>query len=139
MKIYNCLFCNKECLFDGRKTNKYCAGTTCQVSFQNLERVERWLATGIIGNKTSQTPQWLRKYILSKQDGKCAECGIAEWNNKPIVFELEHKDGNSENNAELNLSLLCPNCHSQTPTYKGANRGNGRHSRRERYKASKSF
>ena len=34
--------------------------------------------------------------------------------------------GNFENNSETNLTLLCPNCHSLTPTYKGANKGNGR-------------
>ena len=66
-------------------------------------------------------------------------CGITEWNNKKIVLELEHKDGNSENNDLVNLELLCPNCHSQTPTYKAKNKGKGRHSRRERYKDGKSY
>lgn len=48
-------------------------------------------------------------------------------------------DGNSENNNENNLTLLCPNWYSLTKTYKGANRGNGRHYRRERYKNGQSF
>jgi predicted HNH restriction endonuclease len=47
---------------------------------------------------------------------------------------LEHIDGNAYNNSESNLSLLCPNCHSQTPTYKAKNKGNGRVERRERAK-----
>jgi 5-methylcytosine-specific restriction endonuclease McrA len=138
MKVYNCLFCNTECKHDNRKVNKYC-DTTCQVGYQNKQRIDKWLATGQIGNNTSQTPQWLRKYILARQNNKCNKCGIIDWNKEPIVFELEHKDGNSGNDKEDNLELLCPNCHSQTPTYKGANRGNGRHSRRERYKEGKSF
>lgn len=33
---------------------------------------------------------------------------------------------NSENNSEDNLRLICPNCHSLTSTYRGANRGQGR-------------
>ena len=49
-------------------------------------------------------------------------------------LELEHIDGNAYNNSESNLSLLCPNCHSQTPTYKAKNKGNGRVERRERAK-----
>ena len=41
------------------------------------------------------------------------------------------------NNKEENLTLLCPNCHSLTPTAKGANKGNGRYYRRLRYKKEK--
>jgi 5-methylcytosine-specific restriction endonuclease McrA len=69
----------------------------------------------------------------------CESCKNTEWLGEPIPLELEHKDGNSENHARENLELLCPNCHSLTPTYKGRNRGNGRHSRRTRYKEGKSF
>jgi 5-methylcytosine-specific restriction endonuclease McrA len=55
------------------------------------------------------------------------------------ALELEHKDGNSDNNIEDNLELLCPNCHSQSPTYKAKNVGNGRHYRRQLYAKGKSF
>ena len=43
-----------------------------------------------------------------------------------IPLEVEHIDGNFQNNNEDNLILLCPNCHSLTSTYKGANKGHGR-------------
>lgn len=33
------------------------------------------------------------------------------------------------NNKLENVRLLCPNCHSQTTTFKGKNRGNGRNFR----------
>ena len=56
---------------------------------------------------------------------KCFECGIKDWNNKPIVLELEHIDGNNRNNMPENLKLLCPNCHSQTDTFRGRNINNG--------------
>ena len=46
-----------------------------------------------------------------------------------IPLEIEHIDGNYLNNIESNLLLLCPNCHSLTSTYKGANKGNGRKDR----------
>ncbi len=32
-----------------------------------------------------------------------------------------------------NLTLLCPNCHSLTKTYKGANKGGGRTYRKKYY------
>jgi 5-methylcytosine-specific restriction endonuclease McrA len=34
------------------------------------------------------------------------------------------------NHNEKNLNLLCPNCHSLTPTYGSLNKGNGRLKRR---------
>jgi hypothetical protein len=137
MVIYNCLFCNSEGLRPSWSPKKYCS-LKCQNAYQNKQRIDEWKRTQKIESKNTQIPPWLKRYILEKQDGKCL-CGISEWNGKPLVLELEHKDGNSDNNTEENLCCLCPNCHSQTASYKGANRGKGRHARRERYKMGKSF
>lgn len=49
----------------------------------------------------------------------CEECGITEWNNKPITLQIHHKDGDITNNELTNLGVLCPNCHSQTDNYAG--------------------
>jgi hypothetical protein len=49
---------------------------------------------------------------------KCYCCNNTLWNNKPISLELEHLDGNHYNNNLNNLTLLCPNCHAQTTTYR---------------------
>jgi len=47
-------------------------------------------------------------------------------------------DGDSDNNAEENLQLLCPNCHAFTDNYKGANKGkNGERQRWRRNRYSK--
>ena len=65
--------------------------------------------------------KYVRMYHLI--DEKCFDCGLRQvWNNKPITLELEHVDGNSHNNDLSNLKWLCPNCHSQTPTFRGRNR-----------------
>jgi len=55
-------------------------------------------------------------------DKKCYVCSRVTWRGKPIPLELEHVDGNSRNNLLENLTLLCPNCHAQTDTYRGKNR-----------------
>jgi len=43
----------------------------------------------------------------------------------------KEKHGNYQNNKEENLILSCPNCHSLTSTYKGANKNFGREDRRK--------
>jgi len=53
---------------------------------------------------------------------KCCECGnTGEWNNKKLSLQLDHKNGVSNDNRLENLRFLCPNCHSQTPTFAGKN------------------
>jgi Zn finger protein HypA/HybF involved in hydrogenase expression len=49
---------------------------------------------------------------------RCESCGLTEWLDEPIPLELEHKDGDHDNNRIENLSVLCPNCHAKTPTYR---------------------
>ena len=85
--------------------------------------------------------RWHKKYLIDKHGEKCMECNwheINQYSNK-IPIELEHIDGNSKNNKLNNLKLLCPNCHSLTPTYRALNKGNGRHCRMKRYNDGKSF
>jgi len=50
---------------------------------------------------------------------RCSNCQLTEWLGKPIPLELDHIDGNHENNNLLNVRFLCPNCHTLTPTYRG--------------------
>lgn len=71
--------------------------------------------------------------LINSRGHRCESCNNSEWLGRPITLELDHIDGDHENNSEYNLKLLCPNCHSQTSTYKGKNKGNGRVWRREMY------
>jgi hypothetical protein len=51
---------------------------------------------------------------------KCSDCGLEEiWNGKALTLQLEHKNGVWNDNRLENLTLLCPNCHSQTDTFAG--------------------
>lgn len=54
---------------------------------------------------------------------KCYSCNNSEWLGKPIALELEHINGDSFDNTIENLTILCPNCHAQTDTYRGKNKG----------------
>lgn len=55
--------------------------------------------------------------IIALRGRKCECCGLTEWQGQPINLEVHHKDGNRSNNDLSNLQLLCPNCHSYTPTF----------------------
>jgi len=78
------------------------------------------LCSTLLFNELSDREQ--RDRILQEQNRKCAHCYISqEWNGKELKFELDHIDGNRSNHTRNNLEFLCPNCHSQTPTYRGKN------------------
>lgn len=63
----------------------------------------------------------LRKRVFFEQGFECNKCHLNSWLGIPITLELEHKDGNNKNHSRENLEALCPNCHSQTNTWKGRN------------------
>jgi predicted RNA-binding Zn-ribbon protein involved in translation (DUF1610 family) len=64
-----------------------------------------------------------KRKIMEEQDFRCPLCGISEeWNGKPLVFEIDHRDGHSSNESRENIRFICPNCHSLTQFYGGANR-----------------
>ena len=63
-----------------------------------------------------------RRRVFEEQDYRCNRCKINEWQGMPIILELEHKDGDNQNNTRENLEGLCPNCHSLTPTWRGRNK-----------------
>lgn len=53
----------------------------------------------------------------------CSACKRKTWRGQPISLELDHINGNKRDNRLDNLRILCPNCHAQTPTYRGKNIG----------------
>lgn len=64
------------------------------------------------------TPARVKVHVADTHGYKCKECGINEWRGKEITLELEHIDGDRFNNNPSNVCLLCPNCHSQTATWR---------------------
>ncbi len=80
------------------------------------------------GYKVKGPSTFLRRYLIHRFGERCTRCGWGERHpiTKKVPIEIEHIDGNWENNLPSNLTLLCPNCHSLTPTYRALNWGRGR-------------
>jgi len=133
-----CCACNKE-YKAFRDNSKFCSNK-CQQEYINVQKIKEWKDATEQG-KPFPYRKWIRHYLFKKYDNKCCKCGWSKINpfTGNVPLELEHIDGNSNNNKEENLELLCPCCHALTSTYKGANRGNGRFSRRQRYQEGKSY
>ena len=56
------------------------------------------------------------------KENKCEVCGLEDWNGAPLSMELHHEDGDRTNHLLENLLMICPNCHSQTDTYRAKNK-----------------
>ena len=80
----------------------------------------------LVENSSYENIACLKSRILKAGllEYKCMECGnTGKWNGKPLVLQLEHKNGKHNDHRLCNLGFLCPNCHSQTDTYAGKNMG----------------
>lgn len=56
---------------------------------------------------------------------ECVSCkNQGKHNGLNLTLQLDHINGVKSDQRPSNLRFLCPNCHSQTDTYAGANRKN---------------
>ena len=110
---------------------KYCS-QRCANSDLHEARYGRFIARWKAGQERGASGQGvsshIKRYLFRKHESRCSKCGWAKCNKytKRIPLEVHHKDGDWRNNAEHNLSLLCPNCHALTSTFRARNWGKGR-------------
>ena len=118
-KVYNCLNCDKENKWGHSKVNKFC-DNKCQGLYQwKYETIPK-----IESVQGHDNPTASKKYLIETKGEFCSECRQPSiWNNKPLTLQLDHIDGNSDNNHLSNLRLLCPNCHTQTENFGSKGQG----------------
>lgn len=135
LKSFRCQWCGSERRRDDSKFDlKYCSNY-CQGMARSEPKYQAWLS----GIRPKMSPGILRRYVIRRDGDVCSVCGLGEWRGLPIPLEVHHLDGNGSNSVPSNVTLMCPNCHAQTDTFRSKNRGNGRFARAERYRAGASY
>lgn len=110
-KSSNGFFCSPKCFREYKHKENY------KLILEGDEKIMR-------GN---YAPTAFKPDIIEEQNNKCAICGCPpEHNGKPLVFVLDHIDGDASNNKRDNLRCICPNCDSQLDTYKSKNKKSSR-------------
>jgi hypothetical protein len=101
---------------------KYCSNK-CQQVVEHKILLEKF-NNGLVVHTQTQY-----KLLVELKGNVCEICGNnGQWFGRPLKLQVDHKDGNALNNFSINLRLLCPNCHNQTPNWGMRNKGRGRKS-----------
>lgn len=96
----------------------------CKCPVHGGRKSARTLDDIIAGRGVWPGGQVVRRLLVAcgLRKDECEICGQGpEWNGERLVLELDHVNGINTDNRYENWRIVCPNCHSQTSTWKSRN------------------
>ena len=129
IKVFDCAHCGKTCECTRSSVNVYCSNE-CQHLKQMQVKIQTWLKGEHKGwsGKCRQLSLFVRNHLKHTRGSACEIC---KWDGHHpddgrSLTEIDHIDGDAENCRPENLKIVCPNCHSMTPTYRARNKNSKR-------------
>lgn len=104
---------------------------TCHFTSQGWNHgPEYWSPTRLPLNQVLVAGRWTASHRLKlrlfREGLKLPRCELCGWAQQAsdgrVPVELDHINGDRNDNRLHNLRILCPNCHSLQPTHRGLNR-----------------
>lgn len=119
-----CEFCQKT-LSSTYRTRRFC-DNTCAQAAKRKQLIDQWLD----GDRSGTWPDgrlhtWAREYLLKTRGERCEVCSWCEphpASGRPPL-QVDHVDGDRQNDRPENFKILCPNHHSLTLTWGYFGRG----------------
>lgn len=134
MSVRICEGCGQEFSSSGKIPRRFCC-SKCAVDVRrdisNPSSRSRVYKKKSWNEKVFERPfdelswDYKRVRVIIEQNSTCSKCNNDSWLGCQIALEIDHIDGDVNNNTRSNLTALCPNCHATTNTFRGRNKLRG--------------